>query len=176
MLVIKPIIIIIIVLSTLFIYGCASTSPKYQKAKEEKIIKEKTIYKSYDVVWQNVVDWFAYHNSPIKTLDKSSGLIASEYNLTVEEANRHLNCGKTIKGQVDMYGQEFSKLKFENQKGNFNVLIKKLGEDSTRVIINFFSQSELNQYKNTGQKVNSQKVTCYSKGTFENEIFNAISK
>ena len=170
----KPSIIIFVLL--IFLNGCTGSSPKYKEATQENIIKERIVNKSYDVVWQNVVDWFAYHNSPIKTLDKSSGLIASEYNLSVEEANRYLNCGKSIKGQVDIYGFEVTKLKFENQIGNFNVLIKKLGEDSTKIVINFFAKSDLNQYDDDGRLVFTQKVTCYSMGTLENQIFKAISK
>lgn len=158
-------------------YGCGGSTAEYEEAKVKPIKKEQIINQSFEEVWQKVVDWLAYHNSPIKTLDKSSGFIASDYNLSVDETSKYIDCGKVISGQTNFQGTEVTKLRFENQKGNFNVLIKKIDDSSTKVIINFFSESELNQYDNSnGLRVYTQKVTCYSNGTLEKEIFDSISK
>lgn len=168
--------VLLVILFAVCFTACSGSSAEYEMPKDRVIEKQKTINKSYDIVWQEVVDWFAFHNSPIKTLDKNSGLIASDYNLSVEQTKEYIDCGKVISGQTNAFGVEVTFMRYENPKGNFNILIKKIDETSTKVTINFFSESELNQYNRQGSQVYSQKVTCVSKGILEKEIFDAISK
>jgi len=165
----------ILFLTILFINGCASSPAKFQEAKEAVINKEKIINKPFDVVWQKTVEWFAVHNTPIKTIDLSSGLIASDYNLSVDDNTDYIDCGKPIYGNIGTWGTEVTTPTFTNQKGNINVLIYKINDTTTKITINFFAESYLTQYDDKGIAVSNQKVNCYSKGTLEKEIFDSIT-
>ncbi|MCI0448218.1 MAG: hypothetical protein L0Y79_00330 [Chlorobi bacterium] len=151
-------------LISLFI-GCSS----YQPPKDYKVEKETTLSKSYDVVWQNVVDYFATHNTPIKTMDKGTGLIATDYNLTVTEALKYMDCGEA--GNTLGAHQ-----RIEGQSGNFNILLKKLDENTTKVTANVFFNSILTTYGDKGEILKSEKINCNSKGVLEKELISNISR
>lgn len=159
------------------ILGCSGSPPVYNPPKERTINKDQIIYKSYDEVWQLIVSWFATHNSPIKVIDKSSGLIATEYNLSVDLGDKYLDCGNAKIGSTDYQGNEITSIQVENHKGNFNVLLKKIDNNSTSVSINFFATAKINQYSNkTGRLEMSEDVNCYTKGVLETEIFDALAR
>ncbi|MCX6158795.1 MAG: hypothetical protein NTY74_12525 [Ignavibacteriae bacterium] len=160
---------ILTVTTTLFL-GCTGSPAEYDKPKDYIVEKEQTFENNFETIWQKIIDWFASHNTPIKILDKSSGIIASEYNLSTEDG-KYIDCGTALHGQDNGYGMEVTHLRFEKQSGNFNVSVKKVDDNTTKVIINFFSHSELNQYNNSNILVFSQKVTCNSNGKLEKEIF-----
>jgi|GEM_PF-2391627 len=153
--------------------GCGGSAAEYNEPKQVQYEKERTYNIAFDLVWQNIIDWLSSHNTPIKTLDKSSGIIASDYNLSTS-GGAYLNCGSVKHGQENAIGIEVTHLRYENQKGNFNVLVKKIDENNTKVTVNFFGESQLNQYNNSNQLVFSQVVTCYSNGQLEKEILNNI--
>jgi hypothetical protein len=171
----KKLIFTLSLLVPIFIIGCTGSIAEYEIPKDRIIEKERVINSSFDIVWQKTIDWFASHNTPIKTLDKSSGIIASDYDLSTTQG-LYIDCGKALHGAENGFGVEVTHLRFENQRGNFNVSVKKIDDNSTNVSINFFSQSDLNQYNNSGQQVYSQKVTCKSNGKLEKEILDSISK
>jgi len=133
--------------------------------------KERTIKKSFDIVWQDAVEWFATHNTPIKNLDKSSGLISTEYT----DAAQYMNCGSgdyTFSGKVET----------SNHIGNFNVIIKKKNQKSTKVNINVFFTCTVDQYRYENLLstnyvlVSSTKANCSSTGVLEKEILDFLSK
>jgi hypothetical protein len=167
-----PVLFALIITSTIFV-GCTGSAAQYDKPKDYVVVKEQIFDNTFDVIWQKIIDWFASHNTPIKILDKSSGIIASEYNLSTEDG-KYIDCGTALHGQENGYGMEVTHLRFEKQSGNFNVSVKKVDDNSTKVIINFFSHSELNQYNNSNILVFSQSVTCNSTGRLEKEIFNYL--
>jgi hypothetical protein len=149
-----------------FVAGCA---PVYTAPVVYPIEKERTIKKPFDAVWQSAVEWFATHNTPIKNIDKASGLLSTEYDLSMAEAANQIDCGggdSTFNGKVEL----------EKPIGNFNLLIKKLDDLSTKVSVNVFFTCTVNKYRYENLLstdyvlVSSEKVNCVSKGTLERAI------
>ncbi len=153
--------------------GCSA--PKKAVVQQAPIIveKERVISKPFDVVWQSGIEWFATHNTPIKNLDKSSGLISTEYSVSIGEANRYMLCAT---GSSNFSG----KTEIVNHTGNFNVIIKKLGENSTKISVNVFFGCTINKYKYRGLLSteyvleSSTRVNCTSRGELEREILNYL--
>ena len=168
----KKLTTLIPILLAIFVFGC--TGSEYKPPVKYDVPKETTIFKSFDVVWQSAVEWFATHNTPIKNLDKSSGLISTEYSLSVTEAAKYMDCGKV--------GVGFSKkTTISNQIGNFNVLIKKIDDNSTKVSVNVFYSCLVNEYSqglldNDWTLVSSTKVDCVSTGGLERTILEYLGK
>lgn len=119
--------------------GCAQPKHIVQRV-QYNVEKERTVAKPFDAVWQSAVEWFAMRNTPIKNIDKSSGFISTEYGLSVEEAAQYMDSGY---GESNFQG----KVEVVNHRGNFNVLIKKADENSTRVSINAFFNCTVNHYR-----------------------------
>jgi hypothetical protein len=120
----------------------------------------QTINKPYDV------DWFATHNSPIKTLDKTTGLIATDYNLSVKDTERYMDCGS---GGTKYLVFVSVRQTIENLMGNFNVLVKKIDENTTKVTINVFFSVTLTTTVTSGYSTSNsyKKITCNGKGLLE---------
>jgi len=160
-------------LLSIIIFGCAA--PKQTAAPQAPIIieKERVISKPFDAVWQTAIEWFATHNTPIKNLDKSSGLISTEYSVPIGEAYRYMSCGT---GSSNFSG----KTEINNHTGNFNVLIKKLGDNSTKISVNVFFGCTINKYRYKSLLSteyileSSTRSTCSSKGALEREILNYL--
>lgn len=137
------------------------------------IEKERIVNKPFDAVWQSSVEYFAMHNTPIKNLDKSSGLISTEYSLSMSEATKYMDCGSgntTFMGMVEL----------ANHTGNFNVIIKKVDETKTKINVNVFFGCSVNKYRYASllstQYVleSSNRINCTSKGVLETEVLNYI--
>lgn len=154
------------------IIGCSGYTPP----KTYNVVNETTISKSFDVVWEKTIEWFATHNTPIKIMDKNSGLITTDYNLTVEMAGNYMDCGE---GGSAYYVFASSNQKLENPMGNFNVLIKKVDENNTKATINVFFSCLLNTYTSTTYGTSpssSEKINCNSKGVLERQIIEYLNK
>ena len=160
--------------SIVFLLMAGCTAPEYVKPEVRPIVKEGVIQKSYDTVWQSAVEWFATHNTPIKNLDKSSGLISTEYSLSLEDAALYMNCGS---GESNFNG----KVELVNHTGNFNVLLKKIDDHSTKVSINAFFGCTVNRYRyenvlSTDYVLESStRTTCSSTGAIEKSILDYLA-
>ncbi|RLB51898.1 MAG: hypothetical protein DRI90_22610 [Deltaproteobacteria bacterium] len=163
---------LIIVAATTIEVGCGEAV--YNTPVVYPVEKERTIDKPFDAVWQSAVEWFATHNTPIKTLDKASGLISTEYSLSMAEAAAHMDCGS---GDSSFMG----KVELEKPAGNFNMVIKKQDESSTKVSVNVFFACTVNKYRYENLLsteyilLSSEKVDCGSKGTLEKELLDHIA-
>ncbi|MBY0481968.1 MAG: hypothetical protein K2Q21_11470 [Chitinophagaceae bacterium] len=155
------------------VLSCAPAKRVVVQQAPRVIEKERIISKSFDAVWQTSIEWFATHNTPIKNLDKSSGLISTEYSVSIGEAQRYMQCGagsSTFSGKVEM----------SNYTGNFNVLIKKLGDNSTKISVNVFFGCTINKYRYKSListeyiLESSTRTNCVSTGTLEKEILDYI--
>lgn len=152
--------------------GCAA--PGLIRPNIYVVVNEKVINKSFDVVWQNTVEWFATHNTPIKNLDKSSGLISTEYSLSLADARQYMDCGQ---GESNFSG----KVELANPTGNFNVLVKRMDDDSTKLSINVFFSCTVNEYRYEDWLsteyvlVSSTKTNCVSTGQLEKTILDYLS-
>ncbi len=156
--------VLLLISSTIF-SGCAANS--YQPPRARIIENKFTINKNYDDTWQGLVNWFASHNSPIKNIDKSSGLITTEYNLSVQDQARYLDCGILESGTL-------TSARFGESLGNFNILVAKIDDNSTKVTINCFFKTIINQYNLKGELAFTEKVDCNSTGVLEKEIIRTI--
>lgn len=159
----------ILLLAVIFSFiSCSGYTPP----KTYTVVNEMNINKSYDIIWEKLISWFTSHNTPIKNIDKESGLLTTEYNLSVSDAKKYVDCG-------DVGTTLGSNRILEKLNGNFNVTVKKITDDKTQVIINVFFNATLNTYETFSGNNNLEKsevVTCTGKGKLEKEIFDYISK
>ena len=141
----------------------------YTPPKTYTIVNELNINKPYDIIWEKLISWFTSHNTPIKNIDKESGLLTTEYSLSVSDSKKYMDCGDA--------GTKFGQYrKMENPKGNFNVTVKKIKDDNTQVIINVFFNTNLKVYDIDGNLTSTELINCSGKGKLEKEIFDYISK
>ncbi|PIX07497.1 MAG: hypothetical protein COZ76_03135 [Flavobacteriales bacterium CG_4_8_14_3_um_filter_35_10] len=164
----------LIVSLIIFIAVSCSTTARFVPVPVTRVIeKERIVNKPFDVVWQSAVEWFATHNTPIKNMDKSSGLISTEYSLPLSDASRYMDCGST-KSSFSGYTN------LENHSGNFNVLLKKVGDNATKININVFFGCSVNTYQSKGLLStdyvlkSSSRINCTTTGTLEKEVLDYI--
>jgi len=160
------------VVAITFVGGCGA--PVQNTPVVYQVEKERVFKKPFDAVWQSAVEWFATHNTPIKNIDKDSGLISTEYNLSMAEAMTYIDCGAS--NTHDFSG----KVELEKPIGNFNLLITKLDDFSTKASVNVFFTCTVNRYRYENLLssnyilVSSVKVDCVSKGTLEKTIMDSM--
>jgi hypothetical protein len=160
-----------IAMSIFFIMSCSA--PEYIRPTTYVVEKDRIIKRSFDTVWQSTVEWFATHNTPIKNIDKNSGLISTEYSLSIGEAFQYMDCGA---GESNFNG----KVELVNHTGNFNVLIKKIDDHSTKVSINVFFGCTVNKYRyesllSTDYVLESStRTNCTSTGRLEKEVLDYL--
>lgn len=136
--------------------------------------KERIVNKPFDAVWQSTVEWFATHNTPIKNLDKSSGLISTEYSLSMAEAANYMDCGGST---TSAFGASTD---LTNHSGNFNVLLKKIDDTHTKINVNVFFGCSLNTYRYQGLLstqlvlVSSKRINCTSMGILEKQVLDFL--
>src|SRR5574343_487496 len=119
-----------------FLFMACST-PK-QLPKSYSFQKEKEISKNFDVVWAKIIQWFGEHDIPVRTIEKASGLIATEYNLSAGmKSSPFCDCG--IAGDEPGFT-----LKIERIRGNFNLTVVKINDNTTKVKINTFYKADYN--------------------------------
>ncbi len=166
--------ILVLLTLTLALQNCSAPKTTTVQQAPRIIEKERIISKPFDAVWQTSIEWFATHNTPIKNLDKSSGLISTEYSVSIGDARRYMECGSVRTAFI------MGKSELSNFTGNFNVLIKKLGDNSTKISVNVFYGASINQYRTNGllssgyTLASSTTTTCASTGLLEREILNYI--
>lgn len=149
----------------LFFSGCVAYKPPVKYTVE----KEITIEKDYETVWNQAIEWFAINGTPIKNMDKTSGFISTEYNLSVSQTSKYMDCGETASSVFIIH-------RLENPSGNFNLLIKKVDDSKTKVSVNVFFSANSNVYDNYGRLQQSVKIDCNSKGQLEKSVLEFLSK
>ncbi len=153
----KSLVTITILLSC--VIACAS----YQPPREYDFQTEMIYSKSFDVIWNKTVEWFAKQGTPIKNMDKESGFISTEYSLSAGKYAHYVDCG--IAGKSPL-----GKQVIKNPTGNFNVLIKEQPDGKTSVNINCFFQAT-SLIIIAGENPVIEKIDCASTGALEREIF-----
>ncbi len=153
--------------SLIILVSCSA----YQPPKTYNFPTEMEFDKTYDEVWTRVISLFADAGIPIKTLDKASGLIATESNLGAQEFATVMDCG-TPASDLNVY-------KFENQLGKFNVQVISISPNRTKVKVRTFFKTLYVRYtRQQGYwvRTGSQWIDCNSTGAFEALIFNYLSQ
>ncbi len=129
--------------------------------------------KPYDEVWSRIVQWFALSGNPVKNMDKGSGFIATDYNLSVQDVS-DCDCGKAGFNLVEQ-------VVITEKMGNFNLLIQQKDGGKTMVTVTakFYSINETRTNSGTSMgyvKAGVQKVECNSTGKLEGEILDYIGR
>jgi len=152
-------VILAIALLSVTVVGCAN----YKAPMKRNVESTRTYAMPYDEVWNKVVDWFSMNNTPIKNLDKSSGLISTEYNLRNNIA-QSCDCGETGFGQ-----------RFESAKANFNVVVRQSGDTAVTVrVTTFFDAVLVNPSYQSGVPDYRSTIECHSTGKLEKEILDHV--
>lgn len=147
---------ILFIILMVILGGCAS----YQPPKEYKFDKTRTYNQKYDDIWDKTVKYCTDNNIPLKSMDKNSGLIVSEYNLN-----------DRLKGCYDC-GELASLQDFEDFSAVFNIVIKKENDMKTTVIITVYYKTELVVQSFSYKKL----INCNSTGKLEKEIFDYLEQ
>lgn len=153
--------VLLTIIIAIFLFSCAS----YKAPQKHKFDNVQTYNQSYDIVWSKVIRWFSEHNTPIKTIEKVSGIITTEYNLDAGSYTNYADCGK------GGFGQSIKDL-----TGNFNIMVEKLDDSKTKVTINCFFKSILETKSLSGSPPVNETINCNSIGTLEGEIIDYISQ
>lgn len=156
----------LLILGVILLASCKS----YVPPQNYNFSNEQEFNQTYDEVWTKIISLFSEYGVPIKTIDKASGLIATDYNLGAESLSSIMDCG-TPAEDLNIY-------KFENQTANFNIQVVRLSDQKTKVKVKTFFKSLYVRYSSQNGRwvrTGSQWLNCNSTGAFENSIFNYIS-
>ena len=171
--------------------GCAHESQvsyetqSYLPPQAYKVQRSQTFKVDYDAAWKSAVSVFARHNLQIKTLDKQSGLLASEslYD-SASRTHNYVDPGvvvetwfsrtrRTVGGDyvLSTEDEEVSsqkKLARYPMRVLLNIFIESLDVDSTRVTVNLsFSAQE---------EVGGKRPNPVSTGELEKLIFTQLGE
>jgi hypothetical protein len=146
--------------------GCWQPPPA---APAPEIQKELLIDAPLDVVWNVAVEWFAKNGMPIKNLDKVSGLIATDHDMSIDKAAQLMSCGASgpnAEGKTEQVGH----------RGNFNLVLREQADGRTKASVNAFFSCTENVYKYVGilstdmQLASTARKDCSSTGRVERQL------
>jgi hypothetical protein len=143
--------------------GCIAS---YKAPQTYNVEKERIISKSYDAVWDKIVEWFALNASPVKNMDRQSGFIASDFNLSTANYPQYSDCGSGGQGM-------FASVAVVNPVGNFNILLKRIDSTTTRVIVTCAFKAKVDKmiHGTYNTSHNYEDISCSSKGVLD--VFSA---
>ncbi|MEO1035199.1 MAG: hypothetical protein AAFX44_06520 [Pseudomonadota bacterium] len=134
--------------------ACASTEPP----AEYSVTNQQIFQNDYDAVWNAVVEAFAVNNIAIKTIEKSSGIIAAE------------RLGFGDDGMADC-GKPGSFVTFIEPQSDFNVLVRS-STSGTAVMVN----AKFSVYLVDNLDGNDTgRFECSSTGVFERDFLLAVT-
>lgn len=159
MLLAKQISLLFLGIATMFIFSCATVPPQQYNFQSTRVIDKK-----FNEVWEAIIASFAETNTPIKTIEKDSGIIVSEdlrvsFNFDgINYYSEFCDCGKP--GGLNMYKQML---------GSYNIFARKIADEQTAVQINTTFKASVWQGKNF-----LDWISCSSKGLFEATLLGKI--
>lgn len=116
-----------------FLSGCATVPPaKYN------FDLHRDYSKTYDEVWSSIIEYFANTNTPIKTVEKVSGIIVSD--------DMKIPFQPTVGTIQSIYcdcGTPGGFFYYKELLGNYNVFVKKVTDNETSVQINTNYKTQL---------------------------------
>lgn len=134
-----------------------------------EIQREVVVDAPLDVVWQHAVEWFAKNDMPIKNLDKASGLIATDHDMSIDKASQLMFCGASgpnSEGKTEHVGH----------RGNFNLVLREQEDGRTKASVNSFFSCTENTYKYVAilstdmQLASTARKDCISTGLVEKQL------
>ena len=148
-----------VLLNLCVLCGCYTEAGDYNFAKEQKIDKPKQL------VWQKTVEFFAVNNINIKTIDKTSDIIAGEKLADSKIAD----CGISDNEAVLDKEEEDD---VQRPMMTFNVYLKAQGDKATNVGIH----ATVAKTQAFRPMDGDTDVMCASKGVLEKQIFEYLEK
>lgn len=157
----KSIVFMVLVCSVVLFSGCAN----YKEPQQHIFDKSMTFNIGFDSVWTKIIKWFTDNNTPIKNIEKVSGLITTEYNLNANSSKDCADCG--IEGTLQS---------ITDRVGNFSIIVERINDNQTKVSIAIYYKAILvtPNYSSNYAPPNRTPITCESTGTLEKKIFNYI--
>ncbi len=151
--------------------GCWEPPPQ---APAAPIQREVVIDAPLDVVWQHAVEWFAKNDMPIKNLDKVSGLIATDHDMSIDKASQLMFCGTSGPNSE-------GKTEHVAHRGNFNLVLREQEGGRTKASVNSFFSCTENTYKYVAilstdmQLASTVRKDCISTGRVEKQLLGHLS-
>jgi hypothetical protein len=137
------------------------------------IQKEVLVDAPFENVWQHAVEWFAKNDMPIKNLDKASGLIATDHEMSIDKASRFMSCGTSgpnAEGKTEQIAH----------RGNFNLVLREQPDGKVKASVHAFFGCTENVYKYVAilstdmQLASSTRKDCSSTGLIEQMLLNDL--
>jgi len=145
----------ILVLAVLFLFFACGTAPK------PRLIQNSfSIEKSFEAVWQAVIETFAELNLPILNMEKASGLVTTDWISFrgQKDETGYCSCGKAPFPYFEV-----------DRTGKFNVYVKKVSDSACEIKVNSI-------FEKTSAYENSViKRSCVSTGKLEAEIHKLVT-
>lgn len=117
-----------------------------------------TVQSSFTKTWDAVIDLFADRNIPIRTIDRSSGLIATDVLSATGADKTWADCGSAMQGIV------------VPDKATYNVLVRGDSSHSTvKVTVRWVGTA-------SSLGPSYTPVDCVSRGVWETEFEQAVTK
>jgi hypothetical protein len=154
--------------------GCGSS---YMPPQTYNYNKERVYSKPYSQVLQKVTEWFDFKKASVKKNDQPSVSLSAEYKLKAEDLNpdsvhRPCDCGKP--------GDSMNEIqKIKNAAGNFNVVIERVDDNNTKVIVNVAYKADLytSEYGSSTMGFSFLRaLDCNSTGLFEKELLDFVGQ
>lgn len=127
-----------------FLFSCAYKSVPLKGNYDEKPF-ELIVEKNKDVIWDNLIDFFATKGLSIKLIDRTSGLILSDRSLltwTYEDAKGKLeNPAAWVVLPKIVDPGTMKPVSFAQVYGDWNVRIKEIDKDKTKINVNLVNIS-----------------------------------
>lgn len=142
----------LLLLTPILLAGC------YTPPGEHKFENSATINQPQPQVWQKTVDYFAYNNIPIKTIDKNSNIISGEK----QGDSKLADCGMER-------GDAIADVSEEKPNISFNVLLN-ASKSSTIATVN----TTISQAKAFKPMEGDVPVPCKSTGELEKQILSYL--
>ena len=158
----KGFLVILVVMAGLATIVASSGAPPAKYTFQSRVEYQKP----FDEVWEAIIASFAATNVPIKTIEKSSGIIVSDHMkvpftdkpVAIYESD-YCDCGSPQALSV-----------FTEMLGSYNIFVRRFGSDSVSIQVNAsFKAIEFN----TMNKISSSRE-CNSKGTLEAKLLKDI--
>lgn len=139
-----------------------SSCSSYKAAKTYTFDKTQVYSQDFEQVWGGIVAWFAENSIPIKTIEKASGLIATEYGLGANDG--FCDCGTSGTYQT-----------VSDRTASFNVLVQPV-DAGTRVTVTVSCSGKLTTTDLYGSKAPTvSTIDCNSTGSIESQLFEALA-
>lgn len=149
--------------SAIVIAGCATAPQTFD-------VKNKREYQaSKDVVWERLIRYFATNNIQVKTLEKASGVVYAERELTAA-STWYTDRGK-VGDMADCGKTPFSVPLVQTIQLNVYVREESAGKSSATVTVTF--REFYNQQASLGA---TSPVTCNSTGVLETKILDVLAQ